>query len=88
MARDFGSTLGPQHPHTPRLSNRSELRQQRFSAADWQRLSGGPGHQIGVTWCDALKLANICPDLDIFDEVLSLRDAGRGYLPAALEARC
>eukprot|EP00972_Heterocapsa_arctica_P087422 12892824-Heterocapsa_arctica.AAC.1 len=39
MARDFGSTLGPQHPNTPRLSNRSECRHQQFSAADWLRLS-------------------------------------------------
>eukprot|EP00972_Heterocapsa_arctica_P088770 13088918-Heterocapsa_arctica.AAC.1 len=41
MAREFGSTLGQQHPLTPRLSTRAELRHDRFSAADWLRLSGG-----------------------------------------------
>eukprot|EP00972_Heterocapsa_arctica_P071337 10537551-Heterocapsa_arctica.AAC.1 len=39
MHRDFGSTLGPQNPNTPRLSNRTELRLARFSPADIQRLS-------------------------------------------------
>eukprot|EP00972_Heterocapsa_arctica_P091662 13519465-Heterocapsa_arctica.AAC.1 len=63
MRHDFGSTLGQQHPNTPRLSNRSELRLARFSPTDIQRLSGGPGYDVGITWYDALKLANMCPDL-------------------------
>eukprot|EP00972_Heterocapsa_arctica_P016382 2415886-Heterocapsa_arctica.AAC.1 len=58
MQNDFGSTLGQQNPNTPRLPNRGELRLARFSPADIQRLSGGPGYDIGITWTDALKLAN------------------------------
>jgi hypothetical protein len=83
MERDYGSTLGPQHPLHPRLSNRVEVRQERFSAADWLRLSGGAGYHIGITWCDALKLANMCYDdfgRELFEEVLHLRDINqRGF---------
>eukprot|EP00972_Heterocapsa_arctica_P047582 7019235-Heterocapsa_arctica.AAC.1 len=52
VRRDMGP-LRPQHPQQPRLSNRLESRQWSFSAADWNRLAGGGGHHIGITWCDA-----------------------------------
>eukprot|EP00972_Heterocapsa_arctica_P036977 5443312-Heterocapsa_arctica.AAC.1 len=65
-----------------------EVRHWRFSPADWNRLCGGSGHHIGIAWCDALKLASMCPDMNIFDEVMNIRDLGLGYLPDDLEARC
>eukprot|EP00972_Heterocapsa_arctica_P086062 12684964-Heterocapsa_arctica.AAC.1 len=35
MWNDYGSTIGPQHNATPRLSDRYQLRQWRLSDADW-----------------------------------------------------